>query len=72
MSVVKNKWMKWQQVAGIGLVCGLAIAGCSRPDDEDSADTTDITAEQQAAEQAELAALREAHGLDSLQLAEVN
>ena len=55
MSVVKNKWMKWQQVAGIGLVCGLAVAGCSRPDDEDSADTTDITAEQQAADDADVA-----------------
>lgn len=55
MSVVKNKWMKWQQVAGIGLVCGLAVAGCSRPDDEDSVDTTDITAEQQAAGDADVA-----------------
>ncbi|MGP4789129.1 hypothetical protein ACTXGJ_08380 [Psychrobacter sp. 1Y11] len=55
MSVVKNKWMKWQQIAGISLVCGLAVAGCSRPDDEDSVDTTDVSAEQQATGDADIA-----------------
>ena len=36
MSAVNSKWMTWQQVAGIGVVCGLAVAGCSRSDDADN------------------------------------
>lgn len=34
MSVANNKWMKWQHVAGISLICGLAVAGCSRSDED--------------------------------------
>ena len=55
MSVVKNKRLKWQQVAGIGIVCGLAVAGCSRSDDEEGIDTSETTAEQQTAGDADIA-----------------
>ena len=55
MSVVKNKRLKWQQVAGIGIVCGLAVAGCSRSDDEEGIDTSETTAEQQTAGDADRA-----------------
>ncbi len=40
MSVV-NKGIKWQYVAGIGVICGLAVVGCSRSDKEDTAKATD-------------------------------
>ncbi len=47
MSVVNKKWMKWQKIAGISVICGLAVAGCSRSDDtEDSVETADVTTEQ--------------------------
>ena len=39
MRAVNGKWMKWQQVAGIGMVCGLAVAGCNRSDNADSNNT---------------------------------
>ena len=32
MSVVNNRWVRWQHVAGIGMLCGLAVTGCSRSD----------------------------------------
>ena len=35
MSVVNNRWVKWQHVAGIGMLCGLAVTGCSRSDKTD-------------------------------------
>ncbi len=43
MSAVNKKWIKWQQVAGIGMICGLAVAGCSRSDEADTTETTDAT-----------------------------
>ncbi len=50
MSVVNKKWMKWQQVAGIGVICGLAVVGCERSDKEEStAETAEVTTEQPAA-----------------------
>ncbi len=50
MSVVNKKWMKWQQVAGIGVICGLAVVGCERSDKEEStAETAEVTTEQSAA-----------------------
>lgn len=50
MSVVNKKWMKWQQVAGIGVICSLAIIGCERSDKEESAaETAEVTTEQPAA-----------------------
>lgn len=46
MSATKSKWIKWQHVAGISLICGLAVTGCDRSDKDDSAETIDATAEQ--------------------------
>ncbi len=47
MSIVKNKWSKWQQVAGISLVCSLAVAGCSRSDKDDDVDVNEVAVDQQ-------------------------
>lgn len=42
--------MKWQKVAGISVICGLAIAGCDRSDkDDDTTETAEVTTEQPAA-----------------------
>jgi len=42
--------MKWQQVAGISVICGLTIVGCDRSDkDDDTAETAEVTTEQPAA-----------------------
>jgi sRNA-binding protein len=47
MSAANKKWIKWPQVAGISLICGIAVSGCSRSDDaEDSTETADATIEQ--------------------------
>lgn len=46
MSAVNDKRIKWQQIAGIGVICGLAVAGCSRSndaDDNDNDDAVDVT-----------------------------
>lgn len=45
MSAANSKWIKWQQVAGISLVCGLVITGCDRSDKDESAETIEVTAE---------------------------
>lgn len=46
MSAVDNKYIKWQHVAGIGMICVLAVAGCSR---SDKVDTTEaVEANEQA------------------------
>ncbi|WP_352337675.1 hypothetical protein [Psychrobacter sp. 16-MNA-CIBAN-0192] len=42
MSVVNNRWVKWQHVAGIGMLCGLTVTGCSR---SDKADDTEVKVE---------------------------
>ncbi|MES1964442.1 hypothetical protein M0N77_03735 [Psychrobacter sp. AH5] len=55
MSVVKKKGMNWQQVAGIGLVCSLAVTGCSRSDDDESANTNEAIAEAQSVNQVDVA-----------------
>ena len=34
---------KWHKVAGIGLVCGLALAGCDRSDKEDTTEQAELT-----------------------------
>ena len=47
MSVVNNRWVKWQYVAGIGMLCGLAVTGCSR---SDKTDDTEVKVEQPATE----------------------
>lgn len=48
MSATKSKWIKWQHVAGISLICGLAVTGCDRSDKDDNAETTEATVEQPA------------------------
>ncbi len=55
MSVVKKKGMNWQQVAGIGLVCSLAVTGCSRSDDDESANTNEAIAEAQSVNEVDVA-----------------
>lgn len=46
MSVANKSVSKWYKVAGIGMVCGLALAGCDRSDKDDT-EVTDVT-EQEA------------------------
>ncbi|AAZ19211.1 hypothetical protein Psyc_1363 [Psychrobacter arcticus 273-4] len=46
MSVANKSVSKWYQVAGIGMVCGLALAGCDRSEKE-NAETAEVT-EQEA------------------------
>lgn len=46
MSAANNKWVKWQQIAGIGLICSLAIAGCNRSEKEDRAEVVEANEEQ--------------------------
>lgn len=48
MSTVNNRGIKWQQMAGIGLVCSLALIGCNRADKEDSTESVEAIDEQQA------------------------
>lgn len=55
MSVVKKKGINWQQVAGIGLVCSLAVTGCSRSDDDESANTNEAIAEAQSVNEVDVA-----------------
>ncbi|WP_201607840.1 hypothetical protein [Psychrobacter immobilis] len=43
MSVANISLSKWHKVAGIGLVCGLALAGCDRSDKEDTAEQAELT-----------------------------
>ena len=46
MSVANKSVSKWYKVAGIGMVCGLALAGCDRSE-KDDAKTVEVT-EQEA------------------------
>lgn len=55
MSIVKKKGINWQQVAGIGLVCSLAVTGCSRSDDDESANTNEAIAEAQSVNEVDVA-----------------
>ncbi|MGP9544981.1 hypothetical protein ACT3QR_08260 [Psychrobacter sp. AOP7-B1-25] len=43
MSVASISLSKWHKVAGIGLVCGLALAGCDRSDKEDTTEQAELT-----------------------------
>jgi len=43
MSVANISLSKWHKVAGIGLVCGWALAGCDRADKEDTAEQAELT-----------------------------
>ena len=43
MSVANISLSKWHKVAGIGLVCGLALVGCDRSDKEDTTEQAELT-----------------------------
>lgn len=43
MSVANKNVSKWYKVAGIGLVCGLALAGCDRSEKDDDIETAEVT-----------------------------
>lgn len=43
MSVANKNVSKWYKVASIGMVCGLALAGCDRSEKEDATDTVEMT-----------------------------
>lgn len=43
MSVANKNVSKWYKVAGIGMVCGLALAGCDRSEKEDNTETAELT-----------------------------
>ncbi len=43
MSVANISLSKWHKVAGIGLVCGLALAGCDRSDKEETTEQAELT-----------------------------
>ncbi|GAA0319967.1 hypothetical protein [Psychrobacter aestuarii] len=48
MSAVNHQWKKWQQIAGITVVCGLAVAGCNRSEDkaEETAEEAPVVVEE--------------------------
>ncbi len=43
MSVANKSLSKWYKVAGIGIACSLALAGCDRSEKEDSTETAEVT-----------------------------
>lgn len=47
MNVVNNRWVKWQYIAGVGVICGLAVTGCSRSDK--NVETEVVPVDEQAA-----------------------
>lgn len=49
MSVANISLSKWHKVAGIGIVCGLALVGCDRSEKEDAADTAEMTEQEPVA-----------------------
>lgn len=49
MSVANISLSKWHKVAGIGIVCSLALAGCDRSEKEDTADTAEMTEQEPVA-----------------------
>ena len=48
MSVANKNVSKWYKVAGIGMVCGLALAGCDRSEKEDTTETAELTEQEPA------------------------
>lgn len=48
MSVANNSLSKWHKVAGIGIVCSLALAGCDRSEKEDTTQTAEVTEQEPA------------------------
>lgn len=55
MSVANINLSKWYKVAGIGIVCSLALAGCDRSDKEDAADTAEVTEQEPVATESAVA-----------------
>ena len=55
MSVANISLSKWHKVAGIGIVCGLALAGCDRSENEDAADTSEMTEQEPVATESAVA-----------------
>ncbi len=55
MSKANNQSIKWTQIAGIGLLCSLAIVGCSRSEDADSESVDEVVAVDDTAVVPELA-----------------
>lgn len=49
MSVANNSLSKWHKVAGIGIVCSLALAGCDRSEKEDTTQTAEVTEQEPVA-----------------------
>ena len=43
MSVANKSLSKWYKVAGIGIACSLALAGCDRSEKEDTNETAEVT-----------------------------
>ncbi|MDN6275643.1 hypothetical protein [Psychrobacter sp.] len=43
MSVANKSFSKWQKAAGIGMICGLALAGCDRSETEDTTQEAELT-----------------------------
>lgn len=43
MSVANKSLSKWYKVAGIGVACSLALAGCDRSEKEDTTETAEVT-----------------------------
>ncbi len=48
MSVANKNVSKWYKVAGIGMVCGLALASCDRSEKEDTTETAELTEQESA------------------------
>ncbi|MBE0445260.1 MAG: hypothetical protein ACTH8Z_04500 [Psychrobacter sp.] len=48
MSVANKNLSKWYKVAGIGMVCGLALAGCDRSEEENTTETAETTEQETA------------------------
>ena len=55
MSVANISLSKWHKVAGIGIVCSLALAGCDRSEKEDTADTAEMTEQEPVATESAVA-----------------
>ena len=52
MSVANKSLSKWYKVAGIGIACSLALAGCDRSEKEETTETAELTENTTASENA--------------------
>ena len=55
MSVANISLSKWHKVAGIGILCGLALAGCDRSENEETADTAEMTEQEPVVAESDVA-----------------